>query len=437
MKKIVIVGGGAGGLQLATSLGRYFSFNRFNRRNKSPAAEVTLVDKNRTHVWKPLLHQVATGAMDSSMDALNYQVHGRSNGFQFELGSLCGLDREKRTIELAPVCDDSGQQLVPARTLDYDYLVIALGSQSNDFNTPGVRQHCRFLDSSEQAQIFHHKLLDQFLQLENKVVDKVEIAIVGGGATGVELAAELVDAVDEMGHYGRIANGDLRVTLIEAGPHLLPALPARLGNSSEKELTRLGVRVLTSTQVAEANEHGFVTANGEEIPAAIRVWAAGVKAPDFLKELDGLTLNRQNQIEVDATLQSQADPNIFALGDCAGCIDSAGNKVPPRAQSAQQMAKTARENLIALVENGESAELHSFLYKDRGSLVSLSRFDAVGNLMGGLVKGSLTIEGRVAGLAYRSLYRMHLAALHGWPRAMLLYLVGHANRFVKPRLKMH
>ncbi|MBB5212565.1 NAD(P)/FAD-dependent oxidoreductase [Microbulbifer hydrolyticus] len=436
MKKIVIVGGGAGGLQLATSLGRHFSFNHFHRRNKSPAAEVTLVDKNRTHIWKPLLHQVATGALDSSLDALNYQVHARANGFQFELGSLQGLDREKKTIELAEVCDGDGNPLVPPRKLEYDYLVFALGSQSNDFNTPGVRDNCQFLDSAEQAQKFHTRLLDQFLQLESRVADKVEIAIVGGGATGVELAAELVDAVHEMGHYGRIKNGDLKVTLIEAGPHLLPALPPRLGNSSEKELTNLGVRVLTGTQVAEATATGFVTKEDEEIPAAIRVWAAGVKAPDFLQQMDGLTLNRQNQIEVEPSLRSKTDPAIFALGDCAGCIDAADHKVPPRAQSAQQMAKTARDNLIALVENPD-ADLQAFTYKDRGSLVSLSKFDAVGSLMGGLVKGSFTIEGRLAGLAYRSLYRMHLAALHGWPKAMLLYLIGQANRFVKPRLKMH
>ncbi|WP_066967323.1 NAD(P)/FAD-dependent oxidoreductase [Microbulbifer sp. Q7] len=436
MKRIVIVGGGAGGLQLATSLGRHFSFNRFHRRNKSPVAEVILVDKNRTHIWKPLLHQVATGALDSSLDALNYQVHARANGFHFELGSLRGLDRAAKTIELAEVCDSDGQPLVPPRNLEYDYLVVTLGSQSNDFHTPGVREHCQFLDSAEQAQKFHTKLLDQFLQLENRVAEEVHIAIVGGGATGVELAAELVDAVHEMGHYSRIKNGDLKVTLIEAGPHLLPALPSRLGNSSQKELSKIGVRVLTGTQVAEATATGFVTKDGEEIPAAIRVWAAGVKAPDFLKSMDGLSLNRQNQIEVESTLRSKDDPAIFALGDCAGCEDANGQKVPPRAQSAQQMAKTASDNLIRLIENPD-AELQPFTYKDRGSLVSLSKFDAVGNLMGGLVKGSLTIEGRLAGLAYRSLYRMHLAALHGWPKAMLLYVIGQANRFVKPRLKMH
>ncbi|WGL18338.1 NAD(P)/FAD-dependent oxidoreductase [Microbulbifer bruguierae] len=436
MKKIVIIGGGAGGLQLATSLGRHFSFNRFHRRIDTPAAQVTLVDKNRTHIWKPLLHQVATGALDSSLDALNYQVHARANGFHFELGSLQGLDREHKTIELAEVCSEDGTPLIPARKLEYDYLVIALGSQSNDFNTPGVRAHCQFLDSAEQAQKFHNRLLDQFLQLESQVVDSVHIAIVGGGATGVELAAELVDAVHEMGHYGRIKNGDLKVTLIEAGAHLLPALPPRLGNSSQKELSKIGVRVLTNTQVAEATATGFVTKEGEEIPAVIRVWAAGVKAPDFLKNLDGLSVNRQNQIEVEATLRSKTDAAIFALGDCAGCEDANGRKVPPRAQSAQQMANTASDNLIKLVENPQ-AELQRFTYKDRGSLVSLSKFDAVGNLMGGLVKGSLTIEGRLAGLAYRSLYRMHLAALHGWPKAMLLYVIGQANRFVKPRLKMH
>lgn len=437
MKKIVIVGGGAGGLQLATRLGRHFSFSPFlKHKRKSPTAQVTLVDKDRTHIWKPLLHEVATGALDSSLDALSYQVHARSHGFQFELGSLQGLDREAKTIELAEVYSDDGQPLVPPRTLQYDYLVIAIGSQSNDFNTPGVHDHCQFLDSAKQAQHFHNKLLDQFLQLQSAVVDKVEIAIVGGGATGVELAAELVDAVQEMGHYSRIKNGDLKVTLIEAGPHLLPALPARLGNSAEKELHNLGVRILTDTQVAEATETGFITKQGEEIPAVIRVWAAGVKAPDFLHLMDGLALNRLNQIEVDTSLRSTSDPDIFSLGDCAGCTDAADHKVPPRAQAAHQMADSTEKNLISLVENPH-AELKPFTYKDYGSLVSLSKFDAVGNLMGGLVKGSFTIEGRLARLAYRSLYRMHLAALHGWPKAMLIYLVGQANRFVKPRLKMH
>lgn len=434
MKKIVIVGGGAGGLQLATRLGHHFSFTPFlKRRRTSPAAEITLVDKNRTHIWKPLLHQVATGALDSSLDALNYQVHARGNGFKFELGSLQKLDRERRVIELAPVTDSDGRQLVPARELEYDYLVLALGSQSNDFHTPGVREHCVFLDSSEQAQRFHRLLLDRFLQLETHTAEKVHIAIVGGGATGVELAAELMDATRQMGNYGHIQSGSLAVTLIEAGPHLLPALPPRLGNNAERELTRLGVRVITGCAVAKASEDGLTTANGEEIPASIRVWAAGVKAADFLAELD-LATNKLNQIEVKPDLQSTADRHVFALGDCAGCVDSAGNRVPPRAQAAHQMADTVAHNLIADMEGRPLQDYH---YRDYGSLVSLSKHTAVGNLMGALVKGSLTVEGRIAGLAYRSLYRMHLAAVHGWAKAMLIYLVGRANRFVKPRLKMH
>jgi len=435
MKKIVIVGGGAGGLQLATRLGRHFSFTPLlERRRKSPAAEITLVDRNRTHIWKPLLHQVATGALDSSLDALNYQVHARANGFNFQLGSLQKLDRGRRIIELAPVMDGEGRQLVPARELEYDYLVLCIGSQSNDFHTPGVREHCVFLDSSEQARRFHRLLLDRFLQLETHTAEKVQIAIVGGGATGVELSAELVDASRQIGNYGHIRRSALEITLVEAGPHLLPALPPRLGNNAERELTKLGVRVLTGCAVAEASEDGLITKDGEKIPASIRVWAAGVKAPDFLAQLDGLAVNRLNQIEVTPDLQSTSDPNVFALGDCAGCVDVAEQRVPPRAQAAQQMAGVAEHNLVAKIEGGP---LKEFRYRDRGSLVSLSKHTAVGNLMGALVKGSLTIEGRIAGLAYRSLYRMHLAAVHGWGRAMLIYLVGRANRFVKPRLKMH
>ncbi|MFC6633148.1 NAD(P)/FAD-dependent oxidoreductase [Microbulbifer taiwanensis] len=435
MKKIVIVGGGAGGLQLATRLGHYFSFTPFlKRRRKSPAAQITLVDRNRTHIWKPLLHQVATGALDSSLDALNYQVHARANGFDFQLGSLQKLDRGRRVIELAPVEDNEGRQLVPARELEYDYLVLCIGSQSNDFHTPGVREHCVFLDSSMQAQRFHRLLLDHFLQLETQIADKLQIAIVGGGATGVELSAELVDASRQMGNYGHIQRSSLEVSLIEAGPHLLPALPPRLGNNAERELSKLGVHVRTGCAVAEATDNGLITRDGEKIPATIRVWAAGVKAPEFLTQLDGLAVNRLNQIEVNADLQSSSDPHVFALGDCAGCVDAAEQRVPPRAQAAQQMAGVAEHNLIAKIEG---KPLKDFRYRDRGSLVSLSKHTAVGNLMGTLVKGSLTIEGRIAGLAYRSLYRMHLAAVHGWAKAMLIYLVGQANRFVKPRLKMH
>lgn len=435
MKQIVIVGGGAGGLQLATRLGHYFNRSLLpGRTRKNPAARVTLVDRNRTHIWKPLLHQVATGSIDTGLDALNYQVHARKNQFNFELGSLESVDRERKVITLSPVIDEDDHELVPARELEYDYLVLALGSQSNDFNTPGVREHCVFLDSSEQARRFHRLLLDRFLQLETRTTERLQIAIVGGGATGVELAAELVDAAEQMGRYGKIDSDALQITLIEAGDHLLPALPARLGNNAERELQRLGVRVITGCAVAEASADGLTTADGEKIPAAIRVWAAGVKAPDFLSRLDGLATNKLNQIEVSPELVSDTDPDIFAIGDCAGCLDARNFRVPPRAQSAQQMAGVAEQNLIARVEG---KPLRAFRYNDRGSLVSLSKHTAVGNLMGALVKGSLTIEGRVAGLAYRSLYRMHLAAVHGWAKAMVIYLVGQANRFVKPRMKLH
>ncbi|WP_444942942.1 NAD(P)/FAD-dependent oxidoreductase [Microbulbifer sp. ZKSA006] len=435
MQKIVIVGGGASGLHLATRLGQYFSFTpHLKRRRQSPIAQVTLIDKNRTHLWKPLLHQVASGALDANMDALNYQVHARRHGYEFQLGSLVSLDRKRQVIELGPLNDEDGRELVPARQLEYDYLVLCLGGHSNDFHIPGVRENCIFLDSSDEAQKFHQNLLNHFLRLETRVDDKLQVAIVGGGATGVELSAELVDAVKRVGDYGRIRPNAMEITLIEGGEHLLPALPKRIGNNAQRELAKMGVNILTHYQIAAATESGLTTACGKQLPAAIRVWAAGVKAPEFLTQLDGLSTNRLNQIEVETTLQTQTDAKIFAMGDCASCIDSHHQQVPPRAQAAQQMADLAGNNLIALLEG---KPLQHFYYRDRGSLVSLSQYTAVGNLMGALVKGSLAVEGRLAGLAYRSLYRMHLAAIHGWPRAMLLYLIGQANRVVKPKLKMH
>ncbi|MCO1334618.1 NAD(P)/FAD-dependent oxidoreductase [Microbulbifer sp. OS29] len=435
MKKIVIVGGGASGLHLATRLGQYFSFTPcLRRQRKFPIAQVTLVDKNRTHLWKPLLHQVASGALDANVDALNYQVHARTHGYEFQLGSLKSLNRKRKIIELEAVNDEGGNELVPERELEYDYLVLCIGGHSNDFHIPGIKEHCAFLDSSNEAQQFHQNLLNRFLRLETRVDKKLQVAIVGGGATGVELSAELVDAVKLVGNYGRIRPNAMEITLIEGGDHLLPALPKRIGNNAERELAKMGVKVLTGHHIAGATQSGLTTSCGREVPATIRVWAAGVKAPEFLTRLNDLNTNRLNQIEVETTLQTQTDPHIFAMGDCASCIDSNHQRVPPRAQAAQQMATLVGENIIALLED---KPLHHFYYRDRGSLVSLSQYTAIGNLMGALVKGSLTVEGRLAGLAYRSLYRMHLAAVHGWPRAMLLYLIGQANRFVKPKLKMH
>lgn len=395
---IIIVGGGAGGLELATRLGRTLG--------KRGQAKITLVDANLTHIWKPLLHEVAAGSLNSSGDELNYVAQAKWNHFEFQLGRMCDLNRAEKCISLAATVDDDGQLLMPARTLSYDSLVIAVGSTTNDFGTAGAAEHCLFLDTREQAERFHRQLLSHYLRAhasQSETTELIDVAIVGAGATGVELAAELHHAAHELAAYGlnRIRPENMRITLIEASPRVLPALPERISQPVHKTLEKLGVTVLTGAAVSQVTREALHTAQGQVIPATLKVWAAGIRAPDFLKELDGLESNRINQLQVRLTLQTTRDDNIFAFGDCAACPQpgSEGRNVPPRAQAAHQQASLLAKSLKQRIDGKPLAE---YRYRDYGSLISLSSFSAVGNLMGNLT-GSVMLEGWLARLfTYRS-----------------------------------
>lgn len=431
---IVIIGGGAGGLELASKLG--------NKLGKSRKATITLIDKNRTHIWKPLLHEVATGSLDTSLDGVSYSAHAAKHGFQFILGEFIGLDDVAQTISLKSHIDENGLKLLPERMLHYDELVIAIGSISNDFNTPGVAEHCFFLDSHQQAERFQHALLNRFTQVHQLAQENeggphtLSIAIVGGGATGVELSAELVHVSQLLKHYGlsEFKSTKLTIHLIEAGNTILPALPSRISNAARKELMNLGVHVLENTQVSEATPEGFLTADSHLIKADLMLWAAGVKVADFIKQIDCFSFNRSNQVLVDAYLKAKGVEHIYVLGDACACEHSDGHFVPPRAQAAHQMASTVAANLIAKL-NGK--EQKPFRYHDHGSLVNLSRFSAVGSLMGNLTHNSMFIEGKLARLMYVSLYRMHQHAIHGVFKTLALWLCEKLMRSVKPKMKLH
>lgn len=430
--RIVIVGGGAGGLELATRLGR--------KLGKSGAARIILVDANLTHIWKPLLHEVAAGSLNSSEDELNYVAQAKWNHFEFQLGRMSGLDRASKSITLAPTLDDDGQVLMPERSISYDSLVIAVGSTTNDFGTPGAAEHCIFLDTRAQAERFHRRMLSHYLRAhasENEYGSKIDIAIVGAGATGVELAAELHHAAKQLVAYGldRIRPEDMRITLIEAGPRVLPALPERIARPVHQTLEKLGVTVLTGAAVSEVTADGLKTADGNFIPASLKVWAAGIRAPGFLKDLDGLESNRINQLQVRPTLQTTLDDDVFAFGDCAACPQpgTEGRNVPPRAQAAHQQASLLAKSLRLKIS---AQPLPEYRYRDYGSLISLSSFSAVGNLMGNLT-GSVMLEGWLARVFYVSLYRMHQMALYGVPRTLLLMLSDRIGRSTEPRLKLH
>ncbi len=426
METIVIVGGGAGGLELATYLG-----DKLGRKNK---AKVILIDRNTSHLWKPLLHEVATGSLDEGTDALSYRAHAKNHGFEFQQGTLTAVSRDKKEVTLAPIYNEQNQLLVEERHIAYDKLVIAIGSKSNDFNTKGVAEHCIFLDGSEQAKQFQKRMMELFLQFSHSEDQDVKIAIVGGGATGIELSAELYNAVKYLNSYGfgKLHRASLKVTLIEAGARLIPALTEKVSASALSELRKAGVDVRLNTMITEAVEDGLITKDGEKIEANLMVWAAGVKAPDFVKEF-GFETNRLNQIEIKDTLQTTVDDSVYVIGDCAALIQN-GKAIPPRAQAAHQMATQCGKNIVAVLEGKEQKP---FKFNDKGSLLSFSHFGTVGNLMGNLMSGDMFIEGKIARLAYLSLYRMHQVALHGWVKTGLILLVGQINRFLRPSMKLH
>ncbi|TGN39388.1 NAD(P)/FAD-dependent oxidoreductase [Marinobacter confluentis] len=430
---IVVVGGGAGGLELVTRLG--------NKLGKKRKARITLVDAGLTHVWKPLLHEVASGSLDASANEINYRAHASKHHYEFQLGRMADLDQIGRNVIIAPFLDQEGNEVVPERRIHYDTLVIAVGSNANDFGTPGAQDHCIFLDSLPQARRFHNRLLNAFLR-KNYEADcdashDLPITIIGAGATGVELAAELRLASRELPVYGmnHLRPEDISITVIEAADRILPALPPRISAAATRELEHQNVKVLTGQPVNEITDSTVVMKDGTELDSEMTIWAAGIKAPEFLSKLEGLDTNKGNQVRVRQTLQATTSDNVFAFGDCAECPQPDSDMpVPPRAQAAHQQADTLFKTLCNRLDGKEAVP---FVYNDHGSLINFSRYTTVGNLMGNLSGRSMYIEGKVARLFYTSLYRMHQVALHGMLRTGIIWLMDRISRAMQPKLKLH
>jgi NADH:ubiquinone reductase (H+-translocating) len=424
--KIVVVGGGAGGLELATALGR---------RLRRSQAQVTLVDSSLTHIWKPLLHEVAAGALDAGREALSFAAQAKWNHFRFMAGRMDGLDRERRVIKLAAWQGRISKVETPAVEVAYDTLVFAVGSVGNDFGIPGVAENCIFLDSAAQAESLRENLLERYISRETQHLGTpLRIVIVGGGATGVELSAELVDANRRLAYYHRMRKDgfeNLQVTLLEAGPKLLPALPERIGQGARKDLEELGITVRTSTTVKQATPTGLIDADGNAIEADVMIWAAGVRAPAFLFQIDGLESNRNGQLVVRSTLQSTRDSAVFAIGDCAACPVEPGapRNVAALAQAAHQQAALLVRNIQRRLDG---APLLDFRFADKGTLVSIASHNTLGKLFGNRV-----VEGNLARFFYVSLYREHQALLYGFWRTAWLMLGSFVSRGSRPKLKLH
>jgi NADH:ubiquinone reductase (H+-translocating) len=434
LHRIVIVGGGAGGLELATRLG--------DKLGRSGKADVTLIDKSRAHLWKPLLHEIAAGSMDLGHHELNYLAQAHWHHFNYRIGEMTGLDRTRREVLVAPVVEENGTEVTPARTYPYDTLVLAVGSLTNDFATPGVVDHAISLETPEQAARFHRRLVNACIRAQNQTdpqkPGRVRVVIIGAGATGVELAAELHKTTRGLVAFGldRIdPDRDITLYLIEAADRILPALPPRISESATDLLQKLGVKVHTSARVSAVMPNEIALADGRTIAADLVVWAAGVKAPAFLSNIDGLETNANNQLVVRQTLQTTRDDNIFAIGDCAACPwPEMKSIVPPRAQAAHQQATHLYKQLQRRL-NGRPLE--PWHYRDFGSLVSLGHYSTVGSLMGALVGRNLFVEGYFARFMYVSLYKMHEYKLHGFVKVALDTIARIITRRTEPQVKLH
>ncbi len=421
---IVIIGGGAGGLELVTQLG--------DTLGKSNKAKITLVDQKLTHIWKPLLHEIAAGTLNPSDEETNYYAHAAKHHYEFVLGSFEQLDSHTKTIQLRKTQSSKYDQTEHIH-LNYDTLILAVGSVSNDFNTLGVKEYCHFLDSRQQAEVFQQDLLHLYLDAQNKNIERnLHIGIIGAGATGVELAAELVQAKQNFYKYGlnKINPKNVKITLIEGADRILPALSSTMATHSTQQLERMKVDVLTAKRVEKVDAEKIYFNDGTHIDAELKVWAAGIKTPAVIQNLVGFEKDRMGRLDVYATLQTKTDPNIFAFGDCAHCIlDAREAALGPRAQVASQQASFLVDAMKARINQKPQP---MFVFSDKGSLVSLSKNKAVGELL-----GQVNVQGFVAKSMYVSLYRLHQATIYGYAHAGLLTAKDFVTRKIAPKIKLH
>lgn len=436
-KSIVVVGGGCGGLELVVGLSKKLKNN--------PEYNVVLIDREKTHIWKPVIHEVAAGSMYPHSEQLDYLHLANKFGFKFILGSFNSCDNINKTIHLDSKLSIENEIIIPERVIPYNVLVMAIGSTSNHFNTKGAQEFTFSLDDLKSAEKFHNVLLDKITQKEHLVNNNepFTITIVGGGSTGVELSCELSETTKKLSQFGldNLKKNPIKINVINAADQLLPGMSPKISNGAKEILEDLKINVLNSSKVIEVTKNNVIIDNkGEtvELPSDMIVWAAGVKSSDILKNIPNVTLTRGNQITVNENLQAIGNESIFAIGDCASIPWIGGPKegltVPPRAQSAHQMSDYLTKHLINII-NGK--KVSPFRYKDFGSLISLGANESVGTLMGFLSSKSLFVEGTFAKFMYISLYHSHQIKTNGFWSAIGMFLGRSIQDKFKPKVKLY
>lgn len=435
MRAVVIVGGGAAGLQLATRLAR--------RLGKRGHAEIVLVDRSPTHLWKPLLHEVAAGRLEPVVHHTPFALQAARHGFRYVQGNLQAVDRINRTISVAPIGTGHGED-GQIQSIGYDKLVLAVGGVTQYFGVPGACEHALTLDSVSSAEQVRDRVFTALRRgtaqtdaQPHAPTGTVRVAIVGAGATGVQLAAQLRRTSNVLNRYGVHRLDPMTgvdICLIEASSAVLPGLGTRIADRVGEQLARLNIRVQCSARVTSVSGSGLTIAGQPPMQADVVVWAAGIAAPSMLASF-GLPVNAKGQIRVLPDLQSVGDEHVYAIGDCASCrpqgLDA---ELPTRAQVAYQQALYLSQALPRRLAGKHTA---GFRYRDYGSLVSLAGSSAIANLAAPGKDSGWHVEGRFAALLHHAVYRRHVLAIHGWGRALGVTLAQGLARLLAAGTRLH
>ncbi|GIU40507.1 NADH dehydrogenase [Shewanella sairae] len=401
MSRIVIVGGGAAGLEIASMLGR----------SVNSQDEVILVEGETHHYWKPRFHEIAAGTFDSDLDTICYFSHGANNGYMHYQAWMTDVNRAAKQLVVRKPNGETD-------TLAYDYLIIAIGAISNDFATQGAKEHCLFLDTPEQARNSWHQISSLLRSGKDCTVN-----IVGAGATGLELAAELAKVSAELSENPYAAW--LNINLIEAADRVLPNGPVKMSEQALLRLEKYQINVMLNTRIASVEADRMTTSDGQVLNAEVQFWAAGIKAPDWLKEIGGLQSNSLNQLVVEQTLMTTFDSSIFALGDCAAIPQVDGSQVPPKAQAANRAAVHLAKNLVAHLK-GKS--LKPFVYNDGGMVVAIGHNFAISTMM----NDRLILKGRLVRRLYDTIFRLHQKTVSGYLAMSRLIIFKRLKCLFKP-----
>ena len=378
--KVVILGAGFGGLTAARALDRI--------------ADVTLVDRHNFQTFLPLLYQVSTAGL--AADHVAYPIRGalRKTKVKFRMGSPISVDHKNKSVKL-----DSSE------VLDFDYLIVALGSATNDFGIKGVAENALGMKTVNEALAIRSEIMRRFEDLcrfEDNT--KFSIAVVGGGPTGVEMAGAIAELKrGPLSSDMADAAKNIDVYLVEAGARVLPALSPKLSTRTKSDLEKLGVKVLTGAVVKEVKPRQIQFADGTSIPSEVTVWAAGVRGEPAIAKLN---IPQENgRVAVDPTMQVTNYPYVFAIGDAAGAKGSDGRFLPMVAPVAMQQARFVAKQIARLTSQ---KPLEKFKYIDKGSMATIGRHKAVVEVKGIRIGGVI--------------------AWYMWLWLHLFYLLGGRNK---------